>query len=319
MTELVRLAVRDWDYLTPLLLGDIETDPVQLKVDRVNALIDDFEQDEHYDACEMSFSRYIQARARGEDAYIALPNFLMRGFRHRCVITLKNSRLENFKDLKDRKIGVTGWQDSGNTWTRAAFAEAGIGVEDAYWYAGRLTAAHPIEDRIGRFGREGRIMPMPDEKPMMEALEDGELDAVCTPFMPVGFFQKDSVFRHLLKDFRIAEIAYYRAVGYIPGMHVLAFKKDFLKQKADIAQHVSDLLDQTRQVWLEKRRKYAETTPWIIDDLGFSGRELEPDWDESGFEHNEKMTSDFIAEMRSQNIIEQDLSVRDAFPDITRL
>jgi len=61
----IRLAVRDWDYFTPLALGDVKPEGFTLEIDRVNTLVDDLASSEHYDAGEVSFSRYAQGRARG--------------------------------------------------------------------------------------------------------------------------------------------------------------------------------------------------------------------------------------------------------------
>ena len=55
--------------------------------------------------------------------------------------------------LRGKRIGVTGWRNSGNTWTRAALRREGVSVEDAFWIAGRLAAEHPIVNRLDGFGR----------------------------------------------------------------------------------------------------------------------------------------------------------------------
>ena len=66
---------------------------------------------------ETSFSSYVRARARGDDSVIALPVFLMRGFRHRCILVHRDSPAIAASDLHGARIGLTGWADSGNTWT----------------------------------------------------------------------------------------------------------------------------------------------------------------------------------------------------------
>ena len=139
----LRLALRDWDYMTPLVLGDVRSPRLDIKIDRVGTLISNVALDPSYDAAEMSFSRYAQQRHDGDDSVVGMPNFIMRGFRHRCIITTKKSPIRRLSDLAGKKIGVTGWRDSGNTWTRAAIRREGVGVEDAMWYAGRLTEATP--------------------------------------------------------------------------------------------------------------------------------------------------------------------------------
>jgi 4,5-dihydroxyphthalate decarboxylase len=312
----VRIALRDWDYITPLALGDVRSDRIDLQVDRVGTLPEDFANDPRYEASEISFSRYVTGRARGDSRVFGVPNFLMRGFRHRCIITARTSPLTRLEDLKGRRIGVTGWQDSGNTWTRAALALAGVGIEDVRWFAGRLTEAHPIVDRLGSYARAGRIEAIAGERPLLDLLAGGELDAIFTPFMPPGFFDRDSQFRHLKPDLHAAELAYFDEVGYIPGIHVLGIKADLAVRHPWLPQALSDLLDESQNMWMEKRRKYADTTPWLIEELGRCARDLPADWNASGLEPNRKMIADFLAEIRNQGLAETDLTPDTLFPAV---
>jgi 4,5-dihydroxyphthalate decarboxylase len=310
----LRLAVRDWDYFTPLALGDVTSSKLNLTVDRVGTLISDVGSDAVYDAAEVSFSRYASMRAKGDNSVVGVANFVMRGFRHRCIITTADSPITTLEQLAGKRIGVTGWRDSGNTWTRAVLRRAGVDVNDAHWFAGRLTDAHPIADRLDGFGRRGRIEAAPGERPMMDLLEDDGLDAVFTPFMPDGFFMRSSRFRHLLKDFRRAELTYFNEVGYVPGMHLLGLKSGLVAEHPWIVGELSDLLDESQRVWLSKRRKYADTTPWIIDELAQVAQALPPTWNDSGFAANETMIADFASELHIQGILPMLLSPIDLFP-----
>jgi len=310
----LRLAVRDWDYFTPLALGDVSSPKLDLTIDRVGTLISHVGTDPLYDAAEVSFSRYVSLRAAKDATIVGVPNFVMRGFRHRCVITSKASGITRLEDLEGKRIGVTGWRDSGNTWTRTALRRVGVGVEDAFWYAGRLTDAHPITDRLDGFGRPGRIEAVPGERPMMDLLAEGWLDAIFTPFMPDGFYAPDSKFRHVLEDYRGAERAYFKDVGYVPGMHLLGLKAPLVREYPWIVQELSELLDESQRVWIAKRRKYADTTPWIIEELGQVARDLPPDWNVSGFAANEPMIADFAKELHLQGILPMLLSPADLFP-----
>ncbi|OHV82710.1 nitrate ABC transporter substrate-binding protein [Rhizobium sp. LCM 4573] len=314
MTVKLRLALRDWDYMTPLVLGDVSSPRLDIKVDRVGTLVSNIAKDEAHDAAEMSFSRYSQLRHDGDESVVGMPNFIMRGFRHRCIITTKESPIRELSDLAGKKIGVTGWRDSGNTWTRAAVRREGVGVDDAMWYAGRLTEAHPITDRLDGFGRPGRIEAAPGERPMTDLLLDGGLDAVFTPFMPKGFFDQDSPFRQVLDDFRAAEVTYFNEVGYVPGMHLIGFKAEIVAEHPWIMDELSALIDESQRVWLEKREKYADTTPWMIDELRRCASDLPPSWNISGLEANEKMIDDFATELFEQKILPRRLTPAELFP-----
>lgn len=313
----LRLAVRDWDYLTPLALGDVRSDALEVQLHRVAAL-PDLARDLRYDAGEMSFSRYAQARARGDEAIAGVPHFLMRAFRHRCIITAAHSPLTQISQLAGKRIGLTGWQDSGNVWTRAILRQAGIGIEDARWFAGRLTAAHPVADRLGGHGRAGRIEAVAGERPLVDLLHAGALDAVFTPFMPPGFFAPDSGLRPLLPRCRQAEVDYFRATGYVPGIHLLGIRRALVQAQPGLPQALSELLDEAARLWLEKRRKYADTTPWMIDELQQTARDLPDAWNRNGFAHNEPMIADFGKELHAQQITRACLSPQDLFPSDMR-
>ena len=310
----VKIATRDWDYLTPLVLGEVSSARIDLQVDRVGTLIPDLGTSDIYDAAEVSFSRYTSAMASGDDTVIGIPCFIMRGFRHRCIITTEKSPMTRLSDLAGKRIGVTGWRDSGNTWTRAALRREGVGVEDAFWFAGRLTASHPIVDRLDGFGRPGRIEAAPGERPMMELLAEGELDAVFTPFMPDGYFENGSGFRQLLPDFVKAEKAYFDDVGYVPGMHIVAVKARLAEQHPWLPAELTRLVDESQWVWTSRRRKYAETTPWMFGELLRSARDLPANWNASGLSVNSAMIADFVTELREQGILQSSLTPQSLFP-----
>lgn len=310
----LRLALRDWDYMTPLVLGDVSSSKLDIKVDRVGTLISHVGKSDAYDAAEMSFSRYTQLRIDGDESVVGIPNFIMRGFRHRCVITAKHSPITELGQLAGKRIGVTGWRDSGNTWTRAALRREGVGVEDARWYAGRLTEAHPIVDRLDGFGRPGRIEAAPGERPMVELLKEGQLDAIFTPFMPEGYFASGSPFRQVVADFRGAERRYFDEVGYVPGMHLVGLKAELVSEYPWIIAELSALIDESQRVWLAKRRKYAETTPWMFEELLKSAVELPEGWDASGYEANRPMIADFTNELHVQGILPRLLTPEELFP-----
>ena len=140
------LGVRYWDHVVPLVLGDVGHGFVHV---RMLDNTPDLWRRSDLDGGETSFSRYVRARAEGDDRVVALPLFLMRGFRHRCILVRRDSPAFDAAHLEGACIGLTGWSDSGNTWTRAVLREAGVGVGDASWQVGPLTGDHPSSTASG--------------------------------------------------------------------------------------------------------------------------------------------------------------------------
>ena len=310
----IRLAVRDWDFITPLLLGDVRAEGIDLTLERVENLPEDFTKDTRYDAAETSMSRYCLARARGDESVVGIPHFIMRAFRHRCIVTSKASGLTRIADLTGRRIGLAGWQDSGNTWTRAILRRDGIGVEDARWCISRLLPGHPIIDRLAGFGRPGLVEPVAGDTPLLPMLERGEIDAVFMPFMPAGFFDAASPFRQLLPEFRQAEVAYCKAVGYVPGIHLIGLRPEIAKANPAAAHAISAALDKSNAVWMEKRLRYADTTPWLLDEMRQVAQDLPDGWLRNGLAANQHMIADFCTELTAQGLTKVSMTPAQLFP-----
>ncbi len=310
----VRLAIRDWDFLTPIVVGDVRSPDIDVTIERLDALVADPARHPNCDGAEVSFSRYARECADGTSGVVGLPHFLMRAFRQRCLITAKTSPITRIADLAGKTIGLEGWPDSGHTWTRALLRREGIGIGDVKWRIGRLTAADPVRPHAGDFGWPGRIEP--SDRPTIDLLETGKLDAVFAPFMPPGFYTAGSRLRPLLPDYRAAEVAYFHDVGYVPGIHVLALKPEVAKAHPGLAAALSELIDESTRVWLAKRLKYAETTPWMIDELARCARDLPAGWDRNGYAANEAMIDTFAEELFQQRVTARRLSPRELFPSL---
>lgn len=310
----LRIALRDWDHLTPLLMGEVDLTALHdtghdLEITRVPSLpsLDD----DRYDAAEISLSGYVRAVAAGQPARIAVPHLLMQSFRHRCIIVNRHSDLHHPEQLRNGRIGLTGWPDSGNTWTRAVLAEHGVGIPEATWVVGRLTAQHPVIDRLGGFGRPGHIVAR-DDKPLVDQLSEGELDAVLTPFMPTGFYSADSPWRPLFRNVRSVESAYFARHGFVPGMHLLGLRPELA------ASPVADLLVQalctSRQIWADRRRKYADTSLWLTEDLLHEATHLPSDWWLPGLDRHAPMFSAFLTEQVTQGLLVSPPTLDQLFP-----
>lgn len=316
----IRLAVRDWDYVTPLVLGEVDQSAlrdrdIDLEVHRVPSLPDLTDPTgPSFDAAEVSLSRYCTSVGAGDDRVVARPHFLMQTFRHRCVIVRSDSPYTSVEELRGRVIGLTGWQDSGNTWTRALLADHGVGIDDARWVVGRLTDSHPDTDRLQGYGKRGLIDQAPPGATLTGLLSDGSLDAVMTPFMPPDFFDHESPWRTLLPDVPAAEIAYAQRKGFVPGIHLLGFTSGLAATDPDLTMIISDLLVESRRLWLERRRKYADTSAWLLMDLRREAHELPVGWDDRGLDRQAPMINEFLDEQRRQGLTDHSPSLADLFP-----
>ena len=141
---------KDYDYLSPLALGDVATDPIAVKF--VRATVDALSRtmrDTAVDAGEMSFSRHLIRLSKGDRSFVAIPFFTMRVFRHRSFFVRRDGGLRSLRDLVGKRVGVDDWFATGNTWSRAALREAGVHVDEIAWWVGSTNGtSSPTQDAL---------------------------------------------------------------------------------------------------------------------------------------------------------------------------
>jgi len=300
----VHLGVRHWDHVAPLALGDVALPTgLDLRVTRLETT-PDLWSDDGYDLAETSFSRYVRARAAGDERVVALPVFVMRAFRQRCVIVRADAEAFEPGHLRGARIGLTGWPDSGNTWTRALLREDDVEVADARWVVGPLTDRHPGDvDRLGG--------PVPDTvraardgEDLVGMLRAGELDAVMTPFMPPGFHHRDSGLRPLYPDTRAAERGYFARHGFVPGIHLVGVRAALLAERPELGQQLVDAFQDAKRLAFARRSKLVDVTPWHNEAVAETSRVFGPDWLPYGTAADRAMTAAFTAELVAQRLLD---------------
>ena len=312
--SLLTVGTRQWDHVFPIALGDVRpTMGHEVKLARLEQT-PNLWTDSQFDAGETSLSKYVRRRAEGDDSVVGLPIFVMRGFRHRCIIVSSASDLYSLRDLESARIGVTGWPDSGNTWTRALLTEANMDLAEIRWTVGRLTADHPIVDRYDGVVPDARFSVVSDEKPMVDALADGELDAVFTPFLPPNFSSPNSQMRLLFDDVVEAEKQFLEEKQYIPGIHILGVRAQLLKTSPDVPRELGRMFSESAQIASKRHRKLQDVTPWLNQAIDlFDGTGIS-DASPIGLKANERMLSDFICHMQEQGLVGQVPSLSELFP-----
>lgn len=309
----IRLGLRDWDHLVPLMSGRVQVPGFRVEID-ARDVTPDVLAEPGLDGGETSFSRYVRARAAGDDRLVGLPAFVMRGFRHRCVLVRADSPLRSFGGLAGARVGLTGWPDSGNTWTRALIRAAGVDLAGIEWRVGPLATGEVGKERLGDRPLPRHVSAMAEGESLVGELAAGRLDAILTPFMPPEFFTPDSRFRHLLDDHPAAERAYWAATGFVPGIHLVTLKKEVVAAHPELPAALLAGLEASKRHWLERRRLLADTTPWLLHSLTESAEVFGADWMPYGTENNAAMTRAFCEELYAQGIAPEPIDPAVVFP-----
>ena len=272
----VNIVLRAYDQFCPLILGAIDTPGFDFDVRFRAPLSNEFPEGIH--GGEVSFNRYVMARANGDDRLVGLPAFVLRGFRHRNYIVRRDSPLESLSELKGKRVGSNSWSDTGTMWARAALREAGVEVGDVQWVIGHL------DDNI----RMKPKTPFDVEPPhgstllaggqtLMDGLRAGTVDAATTAFMPPSVYEVGGEFRRLVRDFRAAESGYHRRTGVYPAFHIMAVQRSFAETNPRAVLALYDALIASWENWWLKLKNFGEASPWAIEEAETMIRDFSED------------------------------------------
>jgi len=318
----ITLMIRDYDFISPLVCGDLAVEGIDLTVDRVPIEVDDISNAvQSTQAVELSFGRYLIDIAEGNLDFVGIPFFACRSFRHRCFFVKKGSDIQSFKDLEGKRVGTDFWPASGNIWSRAALREQGVALDKIEWWEGSIDDDYaPIEkpSEISPFSPDQELKTLSERK-LEDMLIDGELDAVMCPMPPQRFYEENSQIVRLLADFKSEEQAYYRRTGVNPGHHIIGLRRSVFEQDPTIAKRLYTALNQSMAIWMERRLYLAETSAWVLADIEESMAVLGRDWQPNGIKNNQKMIKTLCDEEYNQGIIAAPLDSTSVFADFETL
>jgi 4,5-dihydroxyphthalate decarboxylase len=123
----IKLAGYFWDHITPLRTGDVVPDGIDLTYDTAHGL-GPVADDPTCHGGEASLGRYMLDVSKGDTSYIGLPVFPMFAFRHRCFLVKRGTTIGDLKELEGKRVGMDGWPNSGNTWTKVTLGQAGVDI-----------------------------------------------------------------------------------------------------------------------------------------------------------------------------------------------
>jgi 4,5-dihydroxyphthalate decarboxylase len=272
MTTPLSLACWDYDRVKAILDGRVAVDGFALKP-TVMTPTDIFARaftEAPFDVSELSLSSYMLQVARGACAYVAIPVFVSRAFRHGGVFVRADRGIRKPKDLEGRLVGVPEYQMTMAMWVRGILQdEYGVDFREIRWRTGGL--AEP-----GRKERLALALPAAmDVRPIGAAdtldglLVAGKLDAVVAPATPPSFAAGDTRVARLFADPAAAERAYYRKTGMFPIMHVIGLRRVIAEENPTLPAALFRAFVAARDMALRELQETAEasanrvTLPWF--------------------------------------------------------
>ncbi len=171
------LACGDYDFLRPLINGEIQPQGIELNVltmpspERHGRML----KHEEFDVCELSLVGYLVSRDKG-CGYNAIPVFPHRRFRHQYMVKRTGCGIEKPSDLNGKRVALDTLQNSAGLWMRGILQDHyHVDLKTIEWWC-QEEEDIPFEPAAWM-----NVKRVPHGKNIDQMLVDGELEASLYP------------------------------------------------------------------------------------------------------------------------------------------
>jgi 4,5-dihydroxyphthalate decarboxylase len=317
----LRLSMACWNYdrTRALLENRIPIDGIDLNY--LNLPVEEtfFRMLRHkeFDVAEMSLSSYVMSLFAAEPAFIAIPVFPSRFFRHSCIYINRGSGIREPKDLAGKRVGTPEYQMTAGVWIRGILGdEFGVPVASAnYFNGGEEEPGRPEKLRLD-LPPEIHLQSIPESKTLSAMLDAGEIDALYTARMPSTFVRGSGSVVRLFENYPDVEREYYLRTKIFPIMHAIVIRRDVYDKNPWVAQSLykAFVLAQ-REVYTELYQTAAlkYMLPWLIRHVEDTRKTMGQDFWPYGYEPNVHTLDTFLRYSFEQGLSKRLLRAKELF------
>ncbi len=222
---------------------------------------------QEFDVAEISFSSYIRTVAAGTAAYVGVPAFVSRIFRHSGIYIRADAGIKKPEDLRGKRIGLPEYQITAVVWMRGMMQhEYGVAPSEIHWRSGGQEQAGRHERTPLKPIKGVDIQPIGDDKTLVGMLRDGELDALFTARAPSSFVNGEPHITRLFPNTRAAEQAYFKKAGLFPIMHLVGIRTTLVEKYPWLATSVYKAFCEAKaraMIDLRDVNALMVTLPWL--------------------------------------------------------
>lgn len=269
-----------------------------------------------FDVTELSLSSYAVSVDRGDAAYVALPVFPSRAFRHNGIWIRTDGSVQSPRDLVGRRVGVPEYQMTAALWIRGMLDDDFGVAHDrvAYRTGGLYTAGRSEKIAIAPPGVD--IAPL-SSGTLSEALHSGEIDALYSPYPPAG--AADGAVRRLWTDTREVEADYFRRTGIFPIMHVFAIRRDVVERHRWLPAVLTEAFTASKDralAALAKGGSLAASLPFGFSEVEWTRELMGEDYWPYGVEANRVVLEAAVRYLHRQGLTSRELSIDELLPPL---
>jgi 4,5-dihydroxyphthalate decarboxylase len=277
-----------------------------------------------FDVSELSLSSYLLQHSRGDGAYVAIPVFLSRGFKHDCCYVRANAGIGDPKDLEGRAVGVPEYQMTLALWGRGILQdEYGVDFRKLHYRTGGLNKPGRKERLPLRLPAHMDVKPIPADRCLNDLLLAGEIDAIMSPGPPRAFVDGNPAVRRLIDDPPAAERAYFERTGIFPILHVAGIRKELVAEHPWLPARVFAAFVEAKKIAMAEIGALAAagankvTLPWFAAEVARTRALMGDDYWSYGVAANRAALEAICRYSHEQYLSERLLTVEELFAETT--
>jgi len=269
---------------------------------------------QEFDISEISLSSHTMMTSRGQNAYVGVPAFVSRLFRHSGVYIRTDRGIDKPQDLAGKTIGLPEYQITANVWIRGILQDDfGVKPSSIHWRRGGLEDAGRLERAPLKLPADIDLQQVADGKTLSGMLEAGEIDGMISARAPSCFERGAPNVARLFPDYRSTEEDYFRRTRIFPTMHVIGIRKSLVEKHPWLPVSVFKAFIKAREQSLYELGQIGHlflSLPWAVAEFHKAKALMGEDYWSYGVEPNRHVLETF-----TRYHFDQGLSARKVEPD----
>lgn len=275
-----------------------------------------------FDVAELSLSRYMTSCARGDCAYLAIPVFPSRSFRHASIYVRSDRGIAGPEDLRGRTMGLNNYDDTAAVVARGMLRDDyGLGVSDITWCIGDLEAGQAPRVATPPLPPAINVVSAPRGRTLDAMLTHGELDGVISIVPPPGFRNGHPGIVRLFPDWRRAEQEWFVRTRYFPIMHLVGVRRALLDAEPWLARSLYDAFCRAKALAVAELENFQApkvTLPWAAAELAATRASLGEDFWPYGVAANRQVIAAQLRYSREDGLLAEPIDADGLFASSLR-
>ena len=317
MAELqVSLAVCDYDRTKAIFEGRVRIEGCEVfatAIEPEEAFHRAFKFQE-FDISEISLSSHIMTTSRRENAYVGVPAFVSRLFRHSGIYIRTDKGIQSPADLSGKRIGLPEYQITANVWIRGILQdEYGVKPSSIKWFRGGIEEAGREERSVISLPPDIDLQQIPHDQTLSQLLEAGEIDAMFSARAPSCFLRGAANVDRLFPHYRAVEEDYFRRTRIFPTMHIIGVRRSLAERHPWLPVSVLKAFVQAKEICMYELGQIGHlfvSLPWGVSQFEEARALMGPDYWSYGFAANRN-----VLDTLTRYSFEQGLSKRRVMPE----